>query len=234
MTKNNKKILAILVIIAVMFSAIVFLIPFEKGAPFWIGYFAVLLALVLQIPMFKSAFYEGIELKSKVLGFPVFKAGYLYLAVQTVISIIIFILGATIDDFPIWIPLILCIVVLGLAIICSLTTEIARDKIVEIEKAEAHNTSFITGLRTASAQLINKTNDPEVKALLEDIAERIKFSDPVSNEKISNYDKNVQDKYSRLEAAVISGGDKEFIKSACKELTIAVDDRNAACKLNKK
>ena len=78
LNKRQKYLLVILIITAVAFSIVVFLIPFPKKAVFWIAWLFEMTAFALQIPIFRLAFDNAEELKSKVLGFPVFRAGYLY------------------------------------------------------------------------------------------------------------------------------------------------------------
>ena len=87
MQKRQKQLAAILAIVAVVFTVAVFLIPFPKDGVFWIAYAAEIIALALQILFFKAAFDNDEELKSKVLGFPVIRVGYLYLGIQTVVSL---------------------------------------------------------------------------------------------------------------------------------------------------
>ena len=93
MSKRRKTLLLVLLVIAVIFSGVAFIISFPKGGVFWIAYIAELIAVGLQIPVFKIAFDEQETMRSKVLGFPVFRVGYLYLGVQTALSLALFALG---------------------------------------------------------------------------------------------------------------------------------------------
>lgn len=106
---------------------------------FWIAYIAELLAFALQVPIFKLAYDNADDLRSKVLGFPIFRAGYLYLGIQTAVSMIVFILGAFI---PAWITAVLCMTILAEAIICSISADMARNEVVGIETAQAADTKI--------------------------------------------------------------------------------------------
>ena len=89
--KHINKVLLILGIIAVAFSVFAFLVPFSKDEVFWTAYIFEIIALVIQIPIFKLAFDNANTIKSKFLGFPVFRVGYIYLFTQTAILSRIFV-----------------------------------------------------------------------------------------------------------------------------------------------
>lgn len=228
MTKQNRAIV-ILVVIAVVFSVIAFAVPFPKTAVFWIAYLAELAALTLQIPIFKMAFDGKETPNSKVLGFPVFRVGYIYLGVQTVLSLIFF--GLAFTSIPVWIEAVLFVIVLGGAIVCSMAADIAREEVEQIEYKQAVDTSLMTELRTRSAQLVNRTNDASLKKQLESLAEAIRYSDPVSSPAIAADERKLLAAFERLEQAISANG--ENVSQVCDEVQAALKVRNAACKMNK-
>ena len=231
LNKRQKQLLLILAITAVTFSIIVFLIPFRKSGTFWIAYIAEIIALGLQIPIFKLAFDNAEELKSKVLGFPVFRVGYLYLCIQSVVSVILFALGC-IPGFPLWVSALFCILILAAAIICSITADIAREEVEKIEISTKKDTAFMNSLRTRSANLVDRTDNASLKKELEKLSEKIRFSDPVSSPEISDFEKELSEKLSQLENAVKENNPK-IAEELCKEVNFALDDRNTACRNNK-
>lgn len=230
--KRQKQLLLILLTAALVFSAVVFLIPFPKGRIFWIAYLAELLAVGLQIPIFKLAFDNAAELKSRVLGFPVFRVGGLYLCVQTLLSIVLFCLGSIVDKMPVWIALVPCILVLAAALVCSVTLDITRDEIEKIEYATQRDTRLMTDLRIRSAQLVNKPEDEALRKDLEKLAEAIRYSDPVSNPEIAESERKLEETYERLEQAV-KDGDAALALTCCRDTKNALEDRNAACRYHK-
>ncbi len=231
MNKKQKQSLVILAIIAVVFSIIVFLIPFPKHSTFWIAYIAELLAFALQIPIFKLAYDNADNLKSKVLGFPIFRVGYIYLGVQTAVSLLLFALGF-IENFPIWISIVLCLVVLSTAIICSIASDMARDTVTEIETAQAVNTQLMRKLCMKFQQLVNKTNDTALKKELEKLAENFRYSDPVSSPATEEYETKLNDLFVELESAVMCGNTADAF-AFCSKINITLQDRNTSCKMNK-
>lgn len=228
MSKNNKAIV-ILIVIAVVFTAFAFLVPFPRTPGFFIAYIAELVALALQIPIFKVAFDGKDTPNSKVLGFPLFRVGYYYLGIQTALSLLIFVLGFV--SFPTWLAALLCIIVLGGAVACSMAADIAREQVEKIEYSQKADTSLMDSLRTRSAALVGRASDPQLKKCLEKLAEDIRFSDPVSSSAIVIEEQTLMIAFDKLEAAVASND--ESAVQECSKVQEALEVRNAACKSGK-
>lgn len=233
MTKKQKQTAIILGIAIVVLTVIVFVIPFHKGGTFWVAYISELLAIALQIPIFKLAYDNADDLKSKVLGFPIFRVGYIYLGVQTIASVILFALGGIFQSFPIWISIVLCMLILAFAIVGSIAADIAREEVTKIEEVQHVDTRFIKEMRIKSQNLVGRTNNTELKKKLESLAEDFKYSDPVSSDAIKDYENKISAKISVLEE-YLSADDYERAEKVCVELKQILSDRNAACKLNKR
>ena len=142
MKKITKNYLLIIAIILVVYSVLVFVIPFTKMnmATFVISYIASVIALLSQVYVAYIAFKGEDNLTSKVYGFPIIKLGYLYLGVQFALSILFYILGAFID-VPVWICIILYVLVLGLAAAGLITTSTYKETIENIENKKIENKS---------------------------------------------------------------------------------------------
>ncbi|MGN1480320.1 hypothetical protein [Porcipelethomonas sp.] len=232
MTKRNKQAIAVIAIVLIVFSIVVFIIPFRKGSTFWIAYTAELLAVALQFPVFKLAYGNAEDLKSKVLGFPVFRVGYIYLTIQTIASIILFVLGGTVKHFPAWISLIVCMVILAAAIICSIATDIARDEVEKIEAVQKKDTEFIKLMRVKSQNLVNENKNEGISAMLDELSEKFRYSDPVSSSATTESETKIDILFGELEATVHSGNESKS-KVICEKLNTVIDSRNNICKLNK-
>lgn len=232
MGNKQLKALALLIVAALAFTIIVFVIPFHKDVSFWIAYVAELLAFALQVPIFKLAYDNAENLRSKVLGFPIFRAGYLYLGIQTAVSMIVFILGAVIPAFPAWIAAVLCVIVLSAAIICSISADMARNKVVDIETAQAADTKMIMELCTRARNLVSRTEDVTIKTELEKLSEDLRYSDPVSSNATAEAEQRLLECFTHLETAVV-GDNIENALELCRQAGILLRDRNNICKMNK-
>ncbi|MBO5576969.1 MAG: hypothetical protein J5956_11825 [Ruminococcus sp.] len=229
MSKSNKSVI-VLVVIAVMFSVVAFAVPFPKNASFWIAYVAEIIAIALQVPIFKVAFGGADDLKSKFLGFPIARVGYTYLIIQTILSVMFFSMGWI--PVPAWITAVVCVLVSGIMLVCSITADIARQTVQSIEQTTKADTNLMVSLRTRSSQLVNRTNDPALKKELERLAENIRYSDPVSNPEIAAQEQQLVFALTQLETAVAENSTQAF--QLCRNVQMALDDRNAACKMNKR
>ncbi|WP_295092125.1 hypothetical protein [Ruminococcus sp.] len=227
---KNKNAILIIGVIGVAFSLVVFLLPFEWDENFWIAYIFEITAIIIQIPVFKIAFDKNETIKSKVLGFPVFRVGYIYLFIQTVVSLAIIISGGF-TDIPFFITLLICIVILASALFFSISVDMAREVIEQIDDANINNTSNMIELRKLSAGLSVRTNDQFLKTELQKLAEAFRFSDPVSADATLQTEKELQINLNEL-ASMLSDGsaDVSDIQAIHDKLT----ERNEICKLNKK
>lgn len=232
MKNIRTQVVAVLLIVAAIFSAAVFLIPFEKDEPaFWIGYIAELTAIILQIPVFKLAYPVGSDLKSKVLGYPLFKIGVSYLVIQTILSFVVIALGSS-GSIPAWLAVLLCLVVLGVALLFGMSANMARTAITNLETATAVDTKLMKSLALRAQNLVNKTNDPTLQGELRKLSEKITYSDPVSSPAVADAEYRLSTLFGQLEAAVTSP-QGAGVMDLCQSVNIALDDRNAACKASK-
>ena len=218
-----------LLVVAVIFSGVAFIIPFPKGGVFWIAYIAELIAVGLQVPVFKIAFDGQEELRSKVLGFPVFRVGYLYLGVQTALSLALFALGF-VEMFPVWLAALLCVIVLGAAVVCSLTADVARDVVQKSETNQKAKVSWMENMRTLSAGLPAMAEDSALKKALADLAEDFRFSDPVSSDATAAAENELESKLREVSGKLTSGSVTPDEVQTIRKL---LAQRNVMCKAGK-
>jgi len=230
MSKHRKQLIAVLAVMAIVFSVAVFLIPFPKKSVFWIAWLFEMIAFALQIPIFKLAFDNANELKSKFLGFPVFRVGYLYLGIQTVLSLALLALSF-IPNFPVWLALILCLLVCASGIICGITTDIARDEVERIENVQEKNICAMNLMKSLSSSLIPLTSDTTLQKQLEKLAEDFRYSDPVSSDALTAIETELSSMLNQLQSHLKQNtATIEEINVLQKKLS----QRNILCKANKK
>ena len=217
--KQKLSILGVEAIVVILYSIIVFLIPFPKGGVFWLSYIFTLIALFAQLLFLQVAFGTGTSLRSRFYGYPIFRIGMIYLAVQVIASIIFMILAVFVK-VPMWIPTICYLIILGLGAIGLIATDNVRDTVVLVEKKHANNTAMIRGLRRQAEVLANQF--PE----LEPVAEALKYADPVSTVGSEGYERQLGD----LMQQAAQHPDREQLRDQLLEL---LNQRNAVCKSSK-
>ena len=162
MSKGLKIYFAIMAIIAIMFTVLAFVIPFEKKsyATFIVSYVGVLVALAVQCYVGVLVFKKSTSLRSKVYGIPVIRVSIIYLILQMITSVVLMITNAFVL-VPVFIPAVILVLLTGFAAICVLLTVGAKSIIESIEKEEKQTTAFMNNFKIELESLENKTSDSD-------------------------------------------------------------------------
>ena len=213
---------AVLTIAFALFNVIAFFIPTEKTATFWIAYAFSAIAFLLQIVIWKLAFEGTDTIKSKFLGIPLLSVGFRYLVIQVIAFAVFMIFPA----LPTWIPVVVCSVILGGSAICLIGTETGREEINRVEEKVKRKVFYIKSLQVDVEMLAETESDPTIKAELTKLAEKIRFSDPVSSDALAEIESEIVNKIKEIEASK----DKLAIIAVT---TALVEERNKKAKILK-
>ncbi len=233
---NKKKIttnIAIYAIVLVIYNLITFSIPFKREGVFWPAYIFGLVAIFAQVGVEVLALFGKKTLKEKVYTFPIFKLGFVYLAIQLVISLVFFIVTLFTDAFPTWIVWIAGAILLCVFIILVLLADTTRDVIEEIEEEEERQTKQVKTFRISIDSVMRRVDDKELLAKLIKLSDIAKYSDPVSNESLYEIEAEITDKITALTACV-NGGETENAMALAEQAIDLFEDRNAMCKASKR
>ena len=194
MKKNKGMAYAVLAIAFVFFNVIAFAIPTAKTATFWIAYAFSVVAFALQIVIWKFAFKGTDTLKSKFLGIPLISVGITYLIIQIIAFAIFMALPLTAS----WIAIVVCALILGISAICLIGTETGREEIKRVEEKVEKKVFYIKALQVDIEMLASTETDSDTKAALTKLAEKIRFSDPMSNDVLTDLEAEITDKVNEL------------------------------------
>lgn len=222
MKKNSSKGYLILGILFVLVSVIAFAVPSEKNTAFWISYTFTLIAFAAQIVIWKSTLGRAESLKSKFLGFPIVHIGMVYLVVQ-VIAFGVFLF---IPTLPIWSAVVACTVVAGVSSVCMIASDVGRSEIERVSAKVQEKAFYIKQLQADVELLVGAETDAATKSTLTQLAEKIRYSDPMSNEQIAD----IEDRITAKVAELKSSTDKVKIIN---ELNSLLDERNRKIKILK-
>ena len=178
MKKNNFMSYLAIGIVFVLFNVLAFVIPTEKTATFWTAYIFTVVAFVLQFVVWKVAFGKKETLKSKFLGISLVHVGITYLIIQ----LIAFAIFMSFPKIPVWLTIIVCAIILALFALCTVAGQAGANEINHVEEKIKGKRAFIQFLQTDIEILAEKETDVETKAALSKLAEKIRFSDPMSHE----------------------------------------------------
>ena len=215
MKKDSVKGYALIGIIFILITVVSLAIPTSKSAAFWIAYIFTVVALAAQIVLWKRTFGHK-ELKSKFLGFPIVHIGIVYLVVQIVV-LFIFVFA---EKLPAWSAL------AAIAAIFMISADVGRTEIERVEQKVQGKVFYIKNLQVDIEILASAEKDTKTKEQLEQLAEKVRFSDPMSNEKLAV----LEDKISLAVENLKSSDNKMKI---IEELNLLLDERNRKCKILK-
>ena len=222
MKKNNLMSYLALGIVFALFNVIAFVIPTDKTATFWTAYAFSVVAFAVQIPLWKIALGKKDTLKSKFLGIPVINVGITYLIVQLIAFAVFMIL----PTLPVWLAVVICAVILTVSLLCVIAGQAGANEINRVEEKIKVKRAFIQFLQTDIEMLAETETDAETKAALKKLAEKVRFSDPMSHEMLGELESRIIAKVEELKATV----DKKLLVG---EIDILLTERNKKCRLIK-
>ena len=132
LSKRQQSVVIVYAIATVVFVVLTLAIPFPKPAASWMMFAFTIVSFAGGCGITLFAFSKSAELKSKFYGYPVFRIGFLYTAIQLALAVLVYIVGGFVD-VPYWVGLALSVLLMGLAAIGVITTDTARDFVEEIE-----------------------------------------------------------------------------------------------------
>lgn len=222
MKKNSTKGYVILGILFALISVIAFTIPTTKTATFWIAYAFTVVAFAVQIVIWKIALGKEETLKSKFLGFPIIHISIVYLILQ----IIAFAVFMFLPMLASWSAVVTCSIIVGVSAVCMIVTDAGSEEIKRVEVKVQKKVFYIRELQ-ADIELVSAgEKDDEIKTALMQLAEKIRFSDPMSNEQLADLENMISVKATELKTAANKA---EIIT----ELNSLLDERNKKCKILK-
>jgi len=221
MKKNSTKGYVILGILFALVSIVAFAVPTIKTATFWIAYVFTAAAFAAQIIIWNKALGKE-ELKSKFLGFPVVHIGIVYAIIQTVA----FAVFMFVPTLPTWSAIVVCSIIVGASAVCMISADAGRNEIERVEAKVQKKVFYIRELQADVELLADAVTDADTKAALTQLAEKMRFSDPMSNEQLADLENKISTKVLELK---IAANKMEIIT----ELTSLLDERNKKCKILK-
>lgn len=231
LTSQNNKLRGYIVLAAIfiVLSVISFAAPFVKNPCFWIAYIFGLCAIAFQVYVFHLSFSGGRDVKSKFYGFPIARIGVFYLIAQLCLTLLEMILAFFL---PYWIPLILNVVLGAFALVGCVAADVMRDEIIYQEDATEKNISNMRSLQAFSMTLADQCDHVEAKKYLKTVAEKFRFSDPVSSNETLELESKLKVLLNEIQQAVVEN-DFDRIGSLSTKTMHTLAERNRRCKLAK-
>ena len=229
--KRRKSIVVIYAIIAVAFTVLTLIIPFSKQTVSWIMFAFSIVSVIAGCGITIYAFGKSEKLKSKFYGFPVFRVGFLYTAVQIGLSVVVFGIGEFVD-IPYWVGVSLSTIILCAAAIGVVAADNARDYVEEIDINTKTETKNIKRFHVDIADCLDTCTDPEIYTPLKNLVEKFKYSDCVSSEATKEKEEEIKLEIEGLKELVASGN-AEMAIGKIESISNLLSSRNRICEKEK-
>ena len=120
----------------------------------------------------------------------------------------------------------MCSVIAGISAVCMISADAGRDEIERVEAKVQKKVFYIRELQVDIELLADNESDVAVKTALTQLAEKIRFSDPMGNEQLADLEDKISTKIEELKT---TSSQLEIIT----ELNSLLDERNKKCKILK-
>ena len=207
MTKKGKIIIpiSILLTILVAYNICFFVVPINRelsNASLWISYaFTFVFVIAMGFTAFLS--FRKKELRSKVLGVPIFYVGFWTAVVQFLLDLIVMVVGNFVS-FDWWITVIAETLLSGMMIVLVIARTSYRSAIEANYTRRDDNTAFIFSLRR-ELKAIWENNVSEIKKPLFRLYETALYTDPVSTSAVISIEDEILDRLNELKKHIRDG-----------------------------
>ncbi len=222
-TKNKGLSVIIALMILTVFSVVAFVLPVNHSIVFGMGYCFAIFATLFLLSVILITLNKP-NLNDKFHGFPIVYLAWSYFVAQLGLSAVQMINY----EFPYFYAIIADV---GLAVIytsITIITYAAKNEIVRVEEKVAEKVFYIKNLQ-ADIELLN-SSDARLSKALKNLAETVRFSDPMSHSQLDSIENMIINKYNLLQENI---EDVDTALSLCDEMQKLFAQRNKKCKILK-
>ena len=122
--------------------------------------------------------------------------------------------------------IIVCSIILALFVLVAIASQAGAAEITRVEEKIKDKRAFIQFLQIDIEMLTESEKNAEIKAELKKLAEKVRYSDPMSHETLGDLE-------SRISAKVEEMKTSENKKALIGEIDLLLTERNKKCKILK-
>ena len=216
-------------VLLILYILIAFLIPFAKTATFWVSFVFTLIAFCVVAASIYIAFVKNPDAKSRFYGFPIARIGIIYGIAQLVAGLLLMALGKWV---PVWLAVLVYAIMLGAAVIGLISADAVAEQIHAQDAKLKKDVAAMRAIQSKLSVLPGQCEDPVTAKCLTQLAEEIRFSDPVSSEATQETEADLNALTDELQKAVLEH-DTAAAQNLCKRCQAVLMERNRLCKLEK-
>lgn len=218
--KVSSMSLIVLAIVFVVYNLFVFLFLNPVTPVFWVSYGFMILAFLLQIVgMYLS--FKDFSVRAVFFGIPLAQFTLFYFCAELFMSVVFMIF----QSIPVKIPVFLQVVLLAVYAIVAIVSVVTRDTVVQVEQKYQNAASNNRMNRAAVESICDMVSDPELKKQMRQLAEVIRYSDPMTSSAVAELETRIQQEIGGLQF-YCQNGRLEEAKASCTMLQRLYAERN--------
>ena len=229
MKKDTMRGIVGLGVLLILYILIAFLIPFAKTATYWVSFVFTLIAFCVVAASIYIAFVKNPDAKSRFYGFPIARIGVIYGIAQLVAGLLLMALGKWV---PVWLAVLVYAIMLGAAVIGLISADAVAEQIHAQDAKLKKDVAAMRAIQSKLSVLPGQCGDPVTAKCLTQLAEELRFSDPVSSEATQETEADLNALTDELQKAVLEH-DTAAAQNLCKRCPAVLMERNRLCKLEK-
>ncbi len=232
MNSKFKMYVVVWIVVVAIFNVIIFITPNEVagmskfGGAFWVGYAFIMVFFLAQLGIGWYAIKD--DLTKTFYNIPLLQISYSTMIAMMIVGV----LCMAIPQFPVWLGIIICLLVVVFGGISAALAQTASSVVSDIDVKVKNKTFFIRSLTVDTESLLARSQLPEIRDEVNKVYEAVRYSDPMSNEALAGVETQITLKVSELTDGV-ENSDIELVKKTVREIVILINDRNRKCKLLK-
>ena len=231
---KKSKVLFIAAMLAVAFIAyvvcvfVIFGIE-DHNAVFWVSFgFAVAAFLTVTISVCILRM-QGLRLRDWIFGFPIIKHGAVYLTLEIAVSIAFIALE---KHIPFAVAFIAQFLILCVFLMFAISAFMAKETRQQVHDNVTARTANVKMLRAKSETLVDKCPDEETRRAFVALAEKIRFSDPVSSDALFDIENKISVTLD-ICADALDENNAETALKYCAKADKLMNERNTLCRTQK-
>ena len=214
----------IYVVVFAVMNMLVFFVFNEKNNVFWISYGFMCAAFVIQIvSMFLAV--KALEVEAVFFGIPLVSISLFYFFAAVFISAVFMIF----QNAPVKLAIALQVIVLAVYLVIAL---MARDTVQDVNDNIKVSVVAIRSMQADVETLKAQAQDPALKEKLRKLSETIRYSDPMSNDAVTDIEGRIMQALNELRIFCENGQNADAAKK-CGEIEVLFLQRNNLLKATK-
>lgn len=227
MRNNWKRYILVLIIAALLYSLLAFILPFERNAVFYIAYGCAMLLILAQLLVAWRAFGDRQKAASFIYGIPMVRIGGILAAVQLAGGIVLMLLARLL---PVLYAVLAEGIFLGTATILLVINDAQKETLTRQDERLKERTQTMHQLQAYAEQMVEENQ--QLLPMLRKLSREMRFSDPVSSEATAQAEEMLKQSMEDLKAALDNENEQQAA-AACREALRVLSERNRICRQNK-